>query len=190
MTRQREREGRSWTVVGLRPDTALMSFDDRTADEQADAHATTLRGVERVEQGLPVLGGNAGTGIADRQAHAIVPLWFGRDPDLPRAIVHGGHRVCGVAQQVQDDLLKLDAISGDHGKIVRQLYPHGDAMSLKIVGREREDLPGRLVEIERLEREVPFAEQGPQAGDDICGAVAVATRPACRLAGPLDSRRA
>jgi len=35
--------------------------------------------------------------------------------------VHVGHRVRGVADQVRDDLLELDAIAGDDWQTVRNL---------------------------------------------------------------------
>ena len=109
------------TVVRLRPETAMMSLDDGTADGEPDPHAVGFRCVEGVEQLVHVLRVDAHAGIPHAHAHTIAVLAFGSDQQLPRAIVHVNHRVAGVAEQVQDHLLELDPIAGDGREIVGEL---------------------------------------------------------------------
>src|SRR5687767_10109 len=57
LTAVRDREGErgTWTVVGHRHESAAVTFDDGSADGEADPHAAALGGVERVEQLRDVL---------------------------------------------------------------------------------------------------------------------------------------
>src|SRR6188472_3293272 len=97
----RKQKGGTWTVIRLCPKTAVMSLDDGAADGEADTHAVAFRRVEGVEQLGQVLRVDADSGIAHAHPDTIaVPVFFGSDQQLPRAIVHGGHRIRGVADQV------------------------------------------------------------------------------------------
>jgi hypothetical protein len=42
------------------------------------------------------------------------------------------HRVGGVAEQVQDDLLELDAVPVNQGEVEREVRLQGDVMPLQI----------------------------------------------------------
>ena len=99
----------------------MMSLDDGAADGESDSHAVALRRVERVEQLVHALTVEAHAGIPHGQAHMFAVFPFGSDQQLPGAIVHARHRVRGVAEQVQDDLLELDTVAGDGREIVGEL---------------------------------------------------------------------
>jgi hypothetical protein len=99
----------------------MMSFDDGAADGEADTHAIAFRRVEGVEQFFHVLGIDAHARIPHAYTHTIAVLPFGSDQQVPRAIVHVNHRVGGVAEQVQDDLLELNPIAGDGREILGEL---------------------------------------------------------------------
>src|SRR5437773_12158548 len=94
-------------VVRFSPQTTTVLFDDGTADGQSDAHATALSGVEGLEDLVHGMGLEAHADILHRQAHTIAFIAFSSDQELSRTIVHAGHRVGPVAEQVQDDLLQL-----------------------------------------------------------------------------------
>ena len=138
---------------------------------------------------LHALGVEAHARIAHGHTHTIAVLPFGSDQQLPRAIVHADHRVRGVAEQVQDDLLELDAIAGDDREIVGELRLKNDPVSLQLAQRQRNDLSRGLVQIQRLERELLLAEQRTQPRDHIRGAVAIANRPPRGFARAVDVRR-
>src|SRR5205823_3933245 len=135
----------TWAIVWLCPETAVMSFDDGAADGEADTHAVAFRCVEGVKQLVHALGVDAHAGIPHAHTHTVAFVPFGSDQQLPRAIVDTHHRVGGVAEQVQDDLLELDSIAGDGREIVGELRLKSDAVSLKVTQRQRDDLPRDLV---------------------------------------------
>ena len=55
--------------------------------------------------------------------------------NCPRTIVDRAHRVGCVSQQVQDDLLKLDAIARYLRKVVAQFNPQNHLASLKLASQ-------------------------------------------------------
>ena len=61
------------------------------------------------------------TAISHGQLHVVGVLAFGSDQQLTRAIMDVAHRLRGVTEQIQDDLLELDAIPGDGGEIARRV---------------------------------------------------------------------
>src|SRR5262245_34663695 len=126
-----KQEGGTWTVIRLCPKMAVMSLDDGAADGEANTHAVALRRVEGVEQLGHVPRVDADADIAHAHAHTIAVLVFGSDQQLPRPIVHGGHRIRGVADQIQDDLLELNTIPDDLWKVLSELQLKQNAISLK-----------------------------------------------------------
>src|SRR5215831_17861934 len=147
-----KREGGTGTVVCLRPETSMMSLDDRATDGEPDAHAIGFRCVEGVEQLDHILGVHAHADIPHAHADTIAVLAFGSDQQLPRAIVHVNHRVGGVAEQVQDDLLELDPIAGDGREVLGELRLKNDAVALEVTQRQCHNLPRDLVQVYRFDR--------------------------------------
>ena len=74
-------------------------------------------------------------------------------------------------------------------EIVGELRLKNDAVPLKVAQRQRDDLARGLVQIQRLERELPLAEQRTQPRDHIRGAVAIANGPPRGFARAVDVRR-
>jgi hypothetical protein len=87
--------------------------------------------------------------------------------------VYVDHSVGGVPEEIQDDLLELNPIAGDGWEIIGKLRLKNDAISLKVVRREGDYLSRDLVQIQRLERELPLAEHSTEARDYLRGASAV-----------------
>ena len=110
-----------------------MPLDDRAADEQPDPHAAVLRGVERIEQRIRALWRQAYADIADGQTDAIPVVAFASDEQMSRSIVHVHHRVRRVAEQIQDDLLELNAVAGDERHTLSELGMEDHTVSLKFV---------------------------------------------------------
>src|ERR1700680_2534093 len=108
-------------VIRFTPQTTTMLFDDGPADGQSDAHATALGGVEGLKELVHDVGLEANADILYRQAHTIAFVTFRSDEELPRTIVHAGHRVRSVPEQVQDDLFQLDTIGCDERQIVGEI---------------------------------------------------------------------
>src|SRR5580692_9881259 len=118
-------------VIRFTPQTTTMLFDDGTAHGESDAHSSALGGVEGLKDLVHDVGLEANPDISHRQAHTVALVTLGSDEELPRTIVHAGHRVRSIAEQVQDDLLQLDTIGCDERKILGELRPEHHAMSLK-----------------------------------------------------------
>ena len=76
--------------------------------------ASVLRAVSRMvwKSGISCSG-------ARRPENGVLP-WF-LDHQAARSIVHVGHRVRGVADQVQDDLLELHTIADDGREVVGEI---------------------------------------------------------------------
>ena len=94
-----------------------------------------------------VVRGQANAGVANAQAHSATVLALSLDGQLSLSILHIDHRVAGIAQQIQDDLLELDSIPIDDRKIISQFHPQDHAISLKVVRRQSNDFPRGLVQI-------------------------------------------
>jgi hypothetical protein len=136
----------------------MMSLDDGAADGESDAHAVALRRVKSVKQLVHILAVETRASVPHGHAHTIAALPFGSDQQLPRAIVDADHRVRGVAEQVQNDLLELDAIASDRWEVIGELRLNDHPVSLKLTQRQRNDLLRGLVQIQRLQREFLFFE--------------------------------
>ena len=136
----RKRKSRARAVIRFRPEAAVVSLDNGAADEESDAHAVALRRVEGIEQALRTLAVEARAGIPHGHADTIAVLSFGSNQQLPRAIVHANHCVRGIAKQVQDDLLELNAIPRHGREIVGELRLNDHSVSLKVARGQRQDL--------------------------------------------------
>src|SRR5580704_224936 len=72
----RERKCNSRTVIWRRPQVAMMTLDNRTADRQSDSHTPILRRVEGFEKFIRSLRFEADSNIAHAEAHPIIVIWF------------------------------------------------------------------------------------------------------------------
>src|SRR5260370_41832458 len=108
-----------------------MALDNRATDGQPDHHAVALRRVEGFEEPVYALRIETHPRIPNDQAYTIALVPSGSDHQLSGAVIDVPHRVRGVPEQVQDDLLKLDAIAFDGRKVVGKLRPQNYAGSLK-----------------------------------------------------------
>src|ERR1700687_4633961 len=112
--RNRERKSGARTVVRFRPKTAMMALDYGTTDGKPDSHAFVLGCIKSLKKSVHGLGVKADACILYGEPHLIVCASFRSDLHLPRTIVHGAHGVRGVLEQIQDHLLKLDAVPCYH----------------------------------------------------------------------------
>src|SRR5882672_12026414 len=108
-------------VIRFARQTTTMLFDDRTADGESDAHSTALGGVEGLKDLVHHVGLESDADVLHRQAHTIAFVTFSSDEQLPRPIVYASHSVGSITEQVQDHLLKLDAIGYHKRKIAGEL---------------------------------------------------------------------
>src|SRR3984893_15725201 len=114
----------------------MMTLDNGSTDGKADSHTATLSGIERLEEPARSLRLETRPRILHGQAHTIILVSFGSDHQLPRTIVDAAHRVQGVPEQVQDDLLKLDTIACDRRKAVGKFRSQHHPASLELAQRQ------------------------------------------------------
>lgn len=89
----------------------MMALDDGAAHGQANSHAFGFRCVEGLKELFRGPGVETNSRIPNGQEDTLFPVRSGSDHHLPRAILDGAQGVCGVPQQVEDNLLKLYTIT-------------------------------------------------------------------------------
>src|SRR6266478_4481155 len=165
---QAEEEDRSARRVFHRPQLSAVGFDDRAGDRESDAHPRGLRGVERLEH---VLGGlsveplagvlhiDDDLGSLERaRTDRYLPVAFASDQGFQ-----------SVLDQVQDDLLDLDAV-GQHGRqVLRQSRVERNVLLLCFAPHQRDDSENDLVQVEELFLRCDLLDQPPNAADDVAG---------------------
>ena len=86
-------------------------LDDASADCQPHSETAWLRGVKRGEDRLHALGGKPHSGIANGHHHVALIIDLRADDQITGAAMDGGHRINGVQNQVEEDLLQLHPVS-------------------------------------------------------------------------------
>ena len=135
-------EGRSAPLLRLHPDAPAVGLDNGAADRQAQPHALSLGRGERAEDLIDHAGVDAGTRVRHGDAdEAGFGAATGYD-EMPQRRI--GHRLHGVANQIDQHLFDLDAV-GQHGRGLRvQVKPNSHAPvarihQAEIAGRSDQD---------------------------------------------------
>jgi hypothetical protein len=92
------------------------------------------------------------------------------------------------SQKIQNDLLNLDAVAFHRRQILVEFMPDHDPVVLQLAQRERDHFPRRIIQVYRLGRNFLPLEKGPQARDNLGGAIPIANRASRRFARTLDVR--
>src|SRR5262249_26284733 len=87
--------------------------------------------------------------VPDRDLNRVVRHRRGADGKAP--LGHGAHRLTRVENQVEENLLKLHAITEHGRKVRRDRRAHGDATGDQFRMRELEHLADQLADIQWLE---------------------------------------
>lgn len=127
-----------------------MRDDDRTAYRQSDTEAARLGRVEGFEQPREALRRQAWSRIRDRYAYALGIRSRGLDQQLalaPRCLAHGLDRV---QDQVERDLLQLDAIADDLGQTIGEYRLDRHIVPRRFSLREFDDLADDVVDRQRI----------------------------------------
>src|SRR5215831_7851822 len=166
----RERGALAWQAVG--GDVAAVLPDDPVGDAEPEPGAgRALRGDEGVEDLRQHVGGDAGAGVLQRDPHAVRAEGPGGDPQAALAFRLLRHRLLGVGDQVDEDLLELVAV-GPYGGQTRLHVPLDlHALDSKIGGRERQDLLDQLLQHHVATLERHLAAEGEEPAHDRPGRV-------------------
>src|SRR3954470_21713703 len=146
-----------------------MRFDDRAANRKAHPGAAGFRREERLEDALRVVRTDADSGILNRHQHAVGldRLRFHRQH--PRAIRQRGHGLDGIHDQVQKNLLQLNAVDRDEWQALTQFDPQRYAVALQIAPLKRENVVDQSVDVERDTLPSILAEDRTGTLDDVAG---------------------
>src|SRR5207342_1365481 len=87
----------------------------------------------------------------------------------PRAIRQGGHGLDGIHDQVQKNLLQLDAVGRDEREALTQFDPQRHAVTLQIAPLEHENVIDQLVDVELDASPSILAEDRAGALDHVAG---------------------
>ena len=110
-----------------------MSVDDGAAYRQPHPYSTGLRGVEGIKDSIEMRGINARPGIAHGHEGTRLVL-LGADQQLSCSLFNRAHCFSRVENQIQQDLLQLNAIPQNRKQSIRKpgldrnLIPVGRAL--------------------------------------------------------------
>jgi len=94
-----------------------MGLDDRPAHRKPDSHSFRLRRVERFKESIGACGSKADSGILDCHADVLVDLFrANQQPSWP--VLDVTSRVRSVADEVENALLELDAVTLDNRQVI------------------------------------------------------------------------
>src|SRR4051794_32715872 len=99
------------------PEPTGVIFDDGPADGEPHSQSARLRRVERGKRGLDGLGRETSTRVAHRYLYSQLFAALRADDEVASSVLHRRHRVNGVQDEIEQDLLELDSVPEN----VRQL---------------------------------------------------------------------
>src|ERR1700677_4215473 len=112
-----------------------MTLNNGTTDRQTDSHAAAFGRIEGIEERLCALRFEAHARVLYTQADVILAFPLGPDDQPARPILDTAHRVRGVQAEVQDHLLKLDAIARHRRQSLIQVGMQNDLSPLEFANR-------------------------------------------------------
>ena len=147
-----------------------MSIYDGPAYRQPHSCSIGLGGVESVEDALQLRPIDARSGIAHGHENACVVL-LRADQQLSWTRLNRAHCFNRVEDQVQQDLLKLNAIPMDGGRPLREASLDRDSVLVDRASRQSNHLVDCLTQIETLLLRRRFLDLIADPLDDIVGPI-------------------
>jgi hypothetical protein len=145
-----------------------MFLDDRVGDRQPQTRslADFFRREKRIEDLRLDLLRNSRAVIVDFENDRLVFGVVPRTGDEDAAAVRGEHRLLGVDDEVQQDLLELVRIGEDERQSRGERFVDGDVVQSLLVRTQRERLAHDLVHVHHRARRVALAGEGQQVVHD------------------------
>ena len=150
-----------------------MRFDDRTADRQPHPQTAGLRRVEGREEVLKTRRSQSRPRILHRDQHAVRFGLSGGDEQLSRPFRDRAHRFDRVDDEIEDNLLQLDAIAFDERQTLPEFRLHRRAVLHRFATGELNHLADRLVYVHPVLPWRRLFDELTDAADDVAGAIAV-----------------
>src|SRR6516164_391462 len=165
-----------------------MSIYDGAAYRQPHACSTGLRGVEGVEDSIKMRWIDAWPGIADGHEGAWLVL-LGADRQLSCPLLYRAHCFSRVENQVQQDLLQLNAIPQNRKQSIRKPGLDRNAIPLGDALRQYEHFVDRRIEIKAFLSRWRFLDVITHPSDDVPSSVRVPDNTTERFSGLTQIRR-
>ena len=156
-----------WVVPGEAQSLPPWDFDDASTDRQPHAHAGRLGGEERIKDAMTDRFLDSNSRVPDRDLNAAFAVDLRFNPQDARSLGHAAHGIRSVHDQVHDDLLQLDAISQCKRKVRGQRRLNGHRTAPQRGPRQRQDLPDRVIRVERNVVRLAMFEQLANARDHL-----------------------
>ena len=161
-----------------------MRLDDGAADRQSHTQAVGLGRLERLEQPVGDFGRYSATRIGDAHLdHAVAVSTRGLDrQQAPRRVLH---RLDGVADEIEQDLLHLDAVGEHRGRARIEIEGHMHTLLLGADQGERACLLDELGQALDPVFGIAARHEAAQMPDDVAGAQGLFGGLADAVAEPL-----
>src|SRR6516162_7748619 len=165
-----------------------MSIYDGAAYRQPHACSTRLCGVEGVEDSIEMRWIDARPGIADGHEGTCMVL-LGADHQLSCPLLYRAHCFSRVENQVQQDLLQLNAIPQNRKQSIRKPGLDRNAIPLGDALRQYEHFVDRRIEIKAFLSRWRFLDVITHSSDDVPSSVRVPDNTIERFPGLIQIRR-
>ena len=147
--RQHDRERGAAVGIVRRRYLAAVAFDDGAADRKAHAQSFRLAGDEGIEDRLERVRGDSRAAVLNVDQHVRFVNRTRAHDQAPRAVESGSvHGAEGIEHQVQDDLLKLDAVALDRADVGRQVEVDRDLVQIRVAVHDALDDADRMVHVD------------------------------------------
>src|ERR1700733_12362915 len=147
----------------------MMCLDNGAADREPNTHTILLRTVEGFEEPIRNIGSEPDAVILHYQPNSCVTIPFSLNEQSPRSIFNFPHRVHGIAKQIYDHLLKLNAVAVDRWEIISEVQLQSHPVLAQFTGRECNYLACCLIQIDDFSDKLLFLKERSQARDYIGG---------------------
>src|SRR6186713_3235438 len=127
------------------PDSTAVALNDRAADRKSHSHAAGLGGEQPFEDPATVGLADAYSAVLDRQMDHPGHGLTGSNAQHP--MLYRAHRVHGIHDKVENDLLELDRIADDGRKRPVELRFDAHALGLQIHTHDRENGADEVIDV-------------------------------------------
>ena len=157
------------TVSILGHQRAAVRARDASRNRQAEPEATVLGSEEGLEDAVELIGGAPRPAVADDELRAAVVSMDRGDGQLALRTRRVAHRVAGVGQQVEHQLLQLHAVAVDLRQVGRQAGAHVDIARHELAVQELQHVVHDMVQLGGDELLVGLFHQQAQMVDQLPG---------------------
>src|SRR4030095_3822002 len=169
---QRKWQSRPASPARLCPQTPLMCFDDRPADGEANPETSELGTVERSEDAFGVVRIQARPGILNHNDNLAAAAIARSDLQLTWPFGTAAHRFNCISNQVQNDLLQLNAVGAQQWQPCRKLPVQANTVLHELCLAQGDDFIDRLVDLELILARGRLLNQRADPADDVVDAMA------------------